>query len=69
MLSETAFIIWFDFSAPLHSALVVERYGLADGCRWRVLVDGAAAAPTMPLRFSEDMAADFAAVSFYKMFG
>ena len=53
-------------------ALPLFRFGLSDGCRWYVLLDAAAAAPTTRIRLSGDKperSADFLATSFYKIFG
>ncbi|KAL8273330.1 hypothetical protein Esti_002734 [Eimeria stiedai] len=50
----------------------IHRFGLSDGCRWHVLLDVAAAAPTMRIRLSHsalEASADFLATSFYKIFG
>ncbi|CEM05223.1 unnamed protein product [Vitrella brassicaformis CCMP3155] len=46
----------------------IQTYGLSDECRWRVLVDGAAYAPTRRFDLTE-YHTDFLAISFYKMFG
>ncbi|OEH73578.1 molybdopterin cofactor [Cyclospora cayetanensis] len=50
----------------------IHKYGLSDECRWLVLLDAAAAAPTSPIRLSgttPERSADFLAISFYKIFG
>ncbi|CDJ65609.1 molybdopterin cofactor sulfurase, putative [Eimeria necatrix] len=50
----------------------IHKFGLSDGCRWLVLLDAAAAAPTTRIQLSGnglEKAADFLAVSFYKVFG
>ncbi|KAL8426320.1 hypothetical protein Efla_007656 [Eimeria flavescens] len=59
-------------SYPLKWIQKIHRFGLSDGCRWYVLLDVAAAAPTTRIRLSgsaPDASADFLATSFYKVFG
>ncbi|PFH37656.1 cysteine desulfurase/selenocysteine lyase family PLP dependent transferase superfamily protein [Besnoitia besnoiti] len=53
---------------PLSWIERVKKVGLSDNCRWYVLVDAAAYAPTSPLSLAQ-YPADFVALSFYKIFG
>ncbi|PHJ20435.1 cysteine desulfurase selenocysteine lyase family plp dependent transferase superfamily protein [Cystoisospora suis] len=54
---------------PLNWIQRVKTFGLSDdNCRWFVLVDAAAHAPTSPLSLTQ-YPADFVSLSFYKMFG
>ncbi|KAH8740142.1 molybdenum cofactor sulfurase [Cryptosporidium ryanae] len=53
---------------PLNWIKDVQNYGLSDNCEWRVLLDAAALVPTERLDMNKHPA-DFAVVSFYKLFG
>ncbi|CDJ59848.1 molybdopterin cofactor sulfurase, putative [Eimeria maxima] len=59
-------------SFPLSWIQRIHKVGLSSDCRWLVLLDAAAAAPTSRIQLSggeEDEAPDFLALSFYKIFG
>ncbi|KAL8446471.1 hypothetical protein Emed_004925 [Eimeria media] len=64
-----------NFNGALYPSSWIEKihkFGLSDGCRWHVLLDVAAAAPTLRIRLSHsapEASADFLATSFYKIFG
>ncbi|KAF7458318.1 cysteine desulfurase/selenocysteine lyase family PLP dependent transferase superfamily protein [Cryptosporidium felis] len=53
---------------PLEWIEKVQKYGLSDNCKWRVILDAAAQAPTESLDLTK-YPADFVVISFYKMFG
>ncbi|KAH7650008.1 cysteine desulfurase selenocysteine lyase-like PLP dependent transferase superfamily [Cryptosporidium bovis] len=53
---------------PLSWIKDVQNYGLSDNCEWKVLLDAAALVPTERLDMNK-YPADFAVVSFYKLFG
>ncbi|CDI81004.1 molybdopterin cofactor sulfurase, putative, partial [Eimeria acervulina] len=60
-------------SFPLSWIERIHKVGLSSDCRWLVLLDAAAAAPTSRIQLSgargPEGAPDFLALSFYKMFG